>query len=89
MRLASNDVAPNQAFRYGPRAYGLQFHIEVNTTILDTWIYHPLGNKELVATLNDAEAPIKLAKQWSECAATYQAHTRALFENFLRIANLI
>lgn len=89
MRLASNDVAPNQAFRYGPCAYGLQFHIEVNTTILDTWIYHPLGNKELVATLNDAEAPIKLAKQWSECAATYQAHTRALFENFLRIANLI
>lgn len=28
--LASSDVAPLQAFRYGPRAYGLLFHFEVD-----------------------------------------------------------
>jgi GMP synthase (glutamine-hydrolysing) len=88
-RLASNAIAPNQAFRYGACAYGLQFHIEVTTTILNNWIYHPLGNKELVETLNDEEAPVKLAREWSAYAATYQAHTRTLFENFLRIAELI
>jgi GMP synthase (glutamine-hydrolysing) len=27
-RLASNELDPNQALRYGPRAWGLQFHPE-------------------------------------------------------------
>jgi GMP synthase (glutamine-hydrolysing) len=89
IRLASNETAPNQAFRYGSRAYGLQFHIELNTTITRNWLYHPIAVKELTETLNDADAPARLSREWTACAPIYQAHTRALFENFLRIANLI
>ena len=87
--LASNEVAPNQAFRYGPSAYGLQFHIELNTEIATIWLHDPTCIKEISETLNDVHAPARFAYEWSEYATTYQAHTRTLFENFLRIAKLL
>ena len=36
-RLASSDLYPNQAFRYG-RGYALQFHIEVSEQIIYDWM---------------------------------------------------
>jgi len=36
--LASSDLFPHQAFRYGDRAYGLQFHIEVTPAIVAAWL---------------------------------------------------
>jgi len=38
--LASNDAYPHQAFRFGERAYGLQFHIEVNASLVGHWGPH-------------------------------------------------
>ena len=37
VRLATSDMYPNQAFRYGTGAYALQFHIEVTTGMLGQW----------------------------------------------------
>ena len=37
MRLASSAGCANQAFRYGRRAYGLQFHPEVSPEMLLSW----------------------------------------------------
>ncbi len=37
LRLASSDRYLNQAFRYGRRAYGLQFHVEVDRELADLW----------------------------------------------------
>ncbi|HEX7734037.1 MAG TPA: type 1 glutamine amidotransferase [Ktedonobacteraceae bacterium] len=89
IHLASNENAPNQAFRYGPRAYGLQFHIEMNEEIASIWLRDPICVKEISETLNDPDAPARLAREWLEHAPAYQDHTRTLFENFLRIAELI
>src|SRR3546814_19264276 len=36
--LAAGPVFPNQAFRYGDRAYGIQFHPEVGRTVMQRWI---------------------------------------------------
>jgi GMP synthase (glutamine-hydrolysing) len=45
-RLASSDRYPNQAFRAGPRAYGLQFHVEVDRALAAAWEPHlPAGVK--------------------------------------------
>ncbi len=35
--LATGDHVPNQAFRYGDRAWGVQFHPEVTASNLDYW----------------------------------------------------
>ena len=40
VRLASSDRYPNQAFRAGPRAYGLQFHVEVDRALAAGWGPH-------------------------------------------------
>ena len=40
VRLARGDVFPNQAFRYGERAYGFQFHPEVDRQAVSCWSGH-------------------------------------------------
>jgi GMP synthase (glutamine-hydrolysing) len=37
VRLASSPHYPNQAFRVGAHAYGLQFHLEVDAEMADLW----------------------------------------------------
>jgi GMP synthase-like glutamine amidotransferase len=42
--LARSALYPHQAFRVGQRAYGLQFHVEVNRQLADAWREHlPAG----------------------------------------------
>ena len=40
IRLASSDVYPNQAFRFGRNAYAFQFHIEVTEQMILEWLRH-------------------------------------------------
>jgi GMP synthase (glutamine-hydrolysing) len=37
VRLASGTVFPNQAFQYGDRIYGLQFHPEITRDMIELW----------------------------------------------------
>ena len=43
VRLSSSDLYANQAFRYGDRVYGLQFHIEVTPAIVRDWLLQEQG----------------------------------------------
>lgn len=38
VKLASSELYPNQAFRYGPNAYAFQFHIEVKKAMIYEWL---------------------------------------------------
>jgi len=38
--LARGDLFPNQAFRYGPAAFGLQFHAELTYAMACRWTVH-------------------------------------------------
>jgi GMP synthase-like glutamine amidotransferase len=40
VRLAGNAAYENQAFRFGTRAYGLQFHVEVTASLVGHWAAH-------------------------------------------------
>ena len=40
VRLAGNEAYENQAFRFGARAYGLQFHVEVTGSLVGHWGPH-------------------------------------------------
>lgn len=45
--LASTAATPNQAFRFGERAYGFQFHPEMTEAMLDEWLAQPVMAAEL------------------------------------------
>lgn len=38
--LATGETYPNQAFRYGENAWGLQFHAELTRAMMQRWIVH-------------------------------------------------
>ena len=39
--LASSPAFPHQAFRWGNRAYGVQFHLEVSLDMAEEWLQVP------------------------------------------------
>ncbi len=39
--LASSERCENQAFRFGDNVYALQFHLEVDTQLIERWIVNP------------------------------------------------
>lgn len=49
VHLASSDLCPNQAFRYGENAYGFQFHLEVDEPLIDRWLDVPMHRAEIEA----------------------------------------
>ncbi|EJN03175.1 type 1 glutamine amidotransferase [Phyllobacterium sp. YR531] len=42
VHLASSDMTPNQAFRIGRAVYGIQFHFEADTNLVEEWrhVFH-------------------------------------------------
>jgi len=38
--LATGETYPNQAFRYGEKSWGLQFHAELTRAMMQRWIVH-------------------------------------------------
>ncbi|MGW0733621.1 type 1 glutamine amidotransferase [Streptomyces sp. NPDC002851] len=49
--LARTSTTECQAFRAGPAAWGLQFHLEITPALLDDWLAEPSFADEAVATL--------------------------------------
>lgn len=89
--LASSTLCPNQAFRVGwqghpRRAYGLQFHLEVDQGIIAHWTE---AYEEELATLSEPIKPEKLL--WEARTNHKQYHTQAVtfYKNFFRLARLV
>jgi GMP synthase (glutamine-hydrolysing) len=62
--LASTDSCSHQAFRYGERAYGLQFHLEADEALINRWLAVPAYRAEVAdvdAILRDTHAHIAAA----------------------------
>ena len=53
VHLASTPTCPNQAFRYGDRAYGLQFHLEADEHLIQRWLHVPESRTEAEASGHD------------------------------------
>lgn len=88
VRLATNTITENQAFRYGRCAYGLQYHIELTSEMLDLWIHLPELRSEVIQTLGE-EGYRALEREQSTRYPRYRHHASIMFRNFLRIGDLI
>ncbi len=77
--LACSDACPNQAFRYGEKAYGLQFHPEVNEGIVTAWC-----RDFDTGGLNAGQ----IMDGFRSVEASYRAISLRIFDNFLEIARV-
>ena len=72
--LAYSVDCASQAFRFGQRAYGLQFHPEVSPAMLEKWI------KEEAGSINRSSFQAAVSIK----AAALQAQADRLVDNFIR-----
>jgi GMP synthase-like glutamine amidotransferase len=61
--LATSPLVPNQAFRYGDNAYGLQFHLEVTESMIQEWMKAYEDENQKIEILTRTERVIESYKQ--------------------------
>lgn len=61
--LAGSGVSPVQAFRYGEHAYGFQFHLEANRSLIERWLTVP----DHQAILTDEASAIDVEQIRAQC----------------------
>ncbi len=88
VQLATTDSTPNQAFRVGRRAYGLQYHIEVTPDMFDIWFGYP-DYKKLIREVSRPDTLDTIERDRPARYPIYRKHTRTLFENFLKISECL
>lgn len=80
--VASSAVCPGQAFAFGEKAFGMQFHIEVNEFIIRRWLALG-GTAERITRLGMSEESV------IRDTLTYGAHSqmlaRSMFGKFLNL----
>jgi GMP synthase-like glutamine amidotransferase len=78
--LATNSSCPIQAFRYGPHAYGLQYHVEITASTVDDWSAIPQYRAGLERLLGVAGAA-RLGEVVASRLSTFAATARRLNDN--------
>lgn len=51
--LATTNACPSQAFKYGEKVYGLQFHLEADEAMITRWLDNPRNQEEMFSTHKD------------------------------------
>lgn len=83
--LASSPAYPNQAFRYGQVAYGVQFHLEVTEAMAEEWAAVPAYAQALEAVRGPG-ALDELLAAFAARRDEMQRHARTLFARWLSAA---
>ena len=85
VRLAGSPAYPNQAFRVGRAAYGVQFHLEVTGPMAREWAQVPAYTDALEQTLGPGSAE-RLFAEFDDAAAGMQQLGRELFGRWIDVA---
>lgn len=80
--LASSPVYPAQAFRWGPLAYGLQFHLEVSADLAREWANVPAYARDLEAVLGPGSLT-RLIDDLAQRAPRINDSGKVMFERWL------
>jgi GMP synthase (glutamine-hydrolysing) len=84
IHLASSPLCPNQAFRYGRNAYALQFHLEVDSKMIDTWLDVP-QNRDEIAGLHGEFDPTIIRDETTRHIGRLENLSRLVFGDFIRL----
>ncbi len=86
--LARHTEGFNQAFRYGERAYGLQYHCELSEDLIDLWMHEPGMKKEFIDRYG-LETYKKTERDAVDLFPTYAQHATMMLKNFFRLSEVI
>jgi GMP synthase (glutamine-hydrolysing) len=83
--LASSPAYPNQAFRFGRRAYGVQFHVEVSEPMAAEWARVPAYAEYADSVLGPGGIDRLMADFRGEQVGM-RSHARSMFEAWVELA---
>jgi GMP synthase (glutamine-hydrolysing) len=81
--LATAAGCPNQAFKVGENAYGLQFHVEVTDKSIKEWCDEYIAT-DLPGRLDHAG---RMMDEYWKYKKSFDAQAQRLYQNFLEIMN--
>ena len=81
--LARSEICPSQAFRYGDKVYGLQFHLEVDQPMIHRWLKIPANLRELEDSGGKFSAQV-IAEQIEKHIAHSVKLSRQTFLEFIK-----
>jgi GMP synthase-like glutamine amidotransferase len=87
VRLAGSHEYPNQAFRWGDRAYGVQFHSEVSVEMAREWAEVPAYAEYLDRVLGPGSL-VQLIAEMEQRVEGILAEGRSMFERWLHACGL-
>lgn len=82
VRLAGSHAYPNQAFRWGERAYGVQFHVEVSDAMATEWGTVPAYAAYADRVLGEGSLPGML-EAFIARGDEIRGYGRSMFDRFL------
>ena len=82
VHLASSPASPVQAFRYGEHAYGFQFHLEVDGSLVERWLTVP-DNRKVLEEEQGRVDPQLVRVQTAESIAGLQELSRRTFSGWI------
>jgi len=83
--IARGEQCERQAFRYGTKAYGLQFHVEVTAEMVGQWLTEPANRKELQGL--DYIDPLAIRRRLPESLHKMEALGQQVLSRFARMCH--
>jgi GMP synthase (glutamine-hydrolysing) len=84
VHLAFSSLCAHQAFRYGRNAYALQFHLEVDRKMIDTWLDVPQNRAEIAALHGEID-PTMIRGETMRYIGRLENLSRSVFGDFIRL----
>lgn len=82
--LAASPLCPNQAFRYGDKVYGFQFHLEVDEPMVERWMMVPYHQQELQELKGQVE-PAEILRRNADHMGRLKDLSRRTFGEFINL----
>ena len=87
VHLASSPICDGQAFRYGDKVYGFQFHLEADQAMIQRWLDNPRNQEEMFSSHQNFSME-KIGQDTQENIAHSMELSRQTFEKFVGLFSL-